>query len=420
MDRRDFLKLAGMAGLGVAVGLPSSRRADAADPYTGPLFCFVNAGGGWDPTLLCDPKGAASDDDPDAINRTFLTSQIEQAGNISYAPIDGIREFFQTHYQDVLVVNGIDCQTNSHDTGTRNTWAGTLTDNRPAFAALFAAAVAPNAPMAFITNGGYDQTAGLIAATRTGNLDAIRRAAYPNMVNVNDPDNTPFYHSEETSARITAARNARNESLLARQRLPRIQNALSTLYAARTGSNELKKLTEILDGIEFEQANLRRQAQFIMAAYQAGICVAANLSIGGFDTHGNHDNSHIPQLQELMDGVGFLKDLAASQIAGNIVIVVGSDFGRTPMYNDGNGKDHWSISSMLFMGKGITGNRVIGATDEGQNALTVNEAGALDESGFRIHNGHIHKELRRLAGIEDNAVMAAAPISEEETLNLFV
>ena len=60
MERRDFLKLASLAGLGVAVGsLPFSgdASADNAAPYTGPLWVMVHCGGGWDVTNLCDPKG---------------------------------------------------------------------------------------------------------------------------------------------------------------------------------------------------------------------------------------------------------------------------------------------------------------------------------------------------------------------------
>ena len=54
-----------------------------------------------------------------------------------------------------------------------------------------------------------------------------------------------------------------------------------------------------------------------------------------------------------------------------LVVVVQSEMGRTPTYNNGNGKDHWSIGSIMFLGPGITGNRVIGATDEKQFGVAV-------------------------------------------------
>ena len=55
MERRDFLKLASMAGLGVVVAGPLAGRANAADPYTGLLYLFIHASGGWDPTSFCVP-----------------------------------------------------------------------------------------------------------------------------------------------------------------------------------------------------------------------------------------------------------------------------------------------------------------------------------------------------------------------------
>ena len=54
------------------------------------------------------------------------------------------------------------------------------------------------------------------------------------------------------------------------------------------------------------------------------------------------------------------------KIRDKLVVVVQSEMGRTPTYNNGNGKDHWSIGSVMFLGRGIKGNRVIGATDEKQ------------------------------------------------------
>ena len=90
-----------------------------------------------------------------------------------------------------------------------------------------------------------------------------------------------------------------------------------------------------------------------MSCFAAGVSVCANLSIGGFDTHGNHDTSHIPRLQQIIQAVTFAREEAERIGIADTNIVVGSDFARTPYYNDGNGKDHWSISSMMMMGSDI-------------------------------------------------------------------
>jgi len=103
--------------------------------------------------------------------------------------------------------------------------------------------------------------------------------------------------------------------------------------------------------------------------------------------------------------------------------VIGSEFGRTPGYNSGNGKDHWSVSSMMFMGRGIKGGRILGSSTHRHSAKKVN-ATTLDndDNGIEITYAHINKALRKLAGIESNKLITQYyPLSGEiEDLNLFV
>jgi ribosomal protein S20 len=227
-----------------------------------------------------------------------------------------------------------------------------------------------------------------------------------------------------TANAILAAQNARKERLLAKEQLPRVQRAVSVMYASRTGSNELKKLQQYLpDMIDNGPNGLIRQIQVAIAAYKAGITVAVNLDIGGFDTHGDHDNSHIPRLMQLLEGLDFIGVEAERQgIAGNYVVLVGSDFGRTPGYNPDDGKDHWAVSSVIAMGKGIQGGRVLGGTDERHNVLNVNTSTVKpDEKGIRLEPKHIHQNLRRLAGIAEDDLMKLFPlqIADGEDLKLF-
>lgn len=422
MDRRDFLKIASTAGLGVAAAsLPFASDA-SAEQYTGTLYITINAGGGWDVTSFCDPKGSTGPMDPSPMNH-YLATDIGTAGNLKYAPDpDGNNKlFFDKYYPDLMVLNGVDTSTNSHDVGSRVTWSGTLVENKASFAALVAGAYGGSLPMAYITNGGYDVAAGVVAVTRVGNIDAVRRIAYPNIIDpLYDQNQTPFY-SDETAQRIIDVRNARHQAYAGKQNLPRIQQSMGMLYTARSGQNELKKLTEFLPD-QLEQSNLRRQAQIALAAYRAGICVSANLGIGGFDTHGNNDQQQFARLAEIWDGIDYLVTESKAQgIWGNIVIIVGSDFGRTPGYNDGNGKDHWSITSMLLMGKGIPGNTVIGKTTDRHNPLNVDPAtlAPIEGGGVRLKPGHVHRALRRLAGIDQNPIVQRFPIKEKEELPLF-
>lgn len=401
MDRRDFMKLCGAAGLAVSVPFGLARAQDPRGNGTQDdrFWVFVHAGGGWDPTSLCDPKGRRDEEEENPMNMYFV-DDIGEAGNIKYAPMAFNEQFFQKHYRRTLVINGVDTQTNNHDAGVRHTWSGKLSEGYPALAALIAGVQAREAPLAFLSNGGYDLTNGLIAPTRTGNIDALNRIAFPNRLDANREDRG-YFHSPATMERIQAAMAKREGWLKERFALPKAQATVSQLFSARVGRNEVKRLSEYLPE-QFEDNRLKRQAQVACAAFKAGVGKTANLAQGGFDTHGNHDENQGNALNNLMQGVDFLWDEAERQgIADKLVVMVGSDFGRTPGYNSNNGKDHWSITSVLLMGAGIPGNTVIGTTDERHRPHSVDPATLqTSESGIRIEPKHIHFALRKLAGIE--------------------
>ncbi len=66
----------------------------------------------------------------------------------------------------------------------------------------------------------------------------------------------------------------------------------------------------------------------------------------------------------------------------------------------------------MFLGRGIKGNRVIGATDEKQFAVPLDpQTLKLDkEKGIRIRPEHIHEALRELAGIADHPLSKKFPL----------
>ena len=109
------------------------------------------------------------------------------------------------------------------------------------------------------------------------------------------------------------------------------------------------------------------------------------------------------------------------KIRDKLVVVMQSEMGRTPSYNKGDGKDHWSVGSIMFMGAGIKGNRIIGATDEKQFLVPINP-NSLEtekESGVRVRPEHIHQSLRSFAGIAEHEFSEQFPlkIDEGEALN---
>jgi hypothetical protein len=400
------MSYSGMA-LGGSMLLRPSR---AAETHFGPYWLTIHAGGGWDPTMLCDPKGRAQGEE-DPINN-YAVDDIVDVGPFRVAPVGNNVSFFQRFETDLLVINGIDAQTVSHTAGTRHTWCGSVDPGTPAFSALAAAAVDPRPTLAFVSNGGYDETAGLVPPTRIPDVRAIEEIAYPDSLSAS-PDPATNLHSEATIERIKAARMERHERQRQAASLPRVRRAMSLLREARSGENELAALTEyLLSSLDNSNNMLFRQAQVAMACFRAGVSVSANLSLGGFDTHGNHDTNQRNALVRLLDGIAFAMDEAQRQgIADQLIIVVGSEFGRTPWYNDTNGKDHWSVTSMMMMGAGIEGRRVVGGTDEHQAPLNVDpDTLALDPGGIRITPAAIHAALREFAGFDGEALVDAWPM----------
>lgn len=423
MDRRDFLKLASAAGISVVSpvvygerGLKEPPRNSYA-PYEGTLFLFVNAGGGWDVTSLCDPKGAKYEDEPDRMNN-YLEETIGQAGNIRYAPMGYNETFFQKYSDRLLVVNNIDMQTNGHEQGNRHTWSGRLAEGYPSLAAFNAAAFGVEQPLAFLSFGAYSETAGLVARTRSGNINVLQRLAYPGRMNPDDEATT--FHSEVAQEYIARAQKDREVALLERQGLPRIRQSMTTLFTSRTGSNELRRLQEFLPET-FSDNPVGEQAQLAIAAFRAGVCISANLSTGGFDTHGNNDDGQTTALTRLLEGIDVLWQEAEAQgVADRVFVAVGSDFGRTPGYNAGAGKDHHTVSSMMFMGAGVQGNRVIGQTTErhGLRNMNLDTLQVDDNSSDRLRPGNICQAIRRLSNLDQSDLAAMFPI-EEQPVNLF-
>jgi hypothetical protein len=62
---------------------------------------------------------------------------------------------------------------------------------------------------------------------------------------------------------------------------------------------------------------------------------------------------------------GLLKDLRSRGLLDSTLVIWGSEFGRTPLAEGRNGRDHHPYAfSMWFSGAGVKGGQVIGATDE--------------------------------------------------------
>ena len=419
MRRRTLLKglLAGAAGVVSGFRLPLVHAAD----YRGKLFVFVQADGGWDPTSFCDPK-ANTPGEP-VINHWAERDEIRQAGNIAYAPFARNAAFFEKYHRRMLVINGVDAQTNSHTVGVVHNWSGRNSEGYPTMSALLAAHYAPTLPVPYLNFGGYSVTGGITRFTRIDDARLLREVAKPTFESFNDADwKTMESYRVATTERLVSAPGLLPGDVRHR-----------AFYRSAFAAEGLEAYADAIppeDELEQEEpyqfypdSTLRRQAQMTVLAFKTGVAVSADLWAGGFDTHDNHDPQHEWRLGNLTGAVDYLWEYAEEHgVADRMVVVMGSDFGRTNFYNAQSGKDHWPIGSYIIMEKNQpwTG-RAVGETDGLHFAQRINPRTLRrdDRNGTIIYPKHVHKALRRYFGIERSAGAQRFPFNNTEDFAFF-
>lgn len=414
--RRNFLKLAALMPL--TAGFPLT--ASSTTPFSGKFIVTVQARGAWDVTCFCDPKTNQTGEP--AITNWSNSGEVEEIGNIRFAPFAKNQEFFQKHAKKMLVINGVDSQTNSHSIGETVNWSGRTATGFPTLTAMYSAEMAPSLPLSYMSFGSFSPTEKLIRATQLGDLGQIGELLKPN-VGFDRPvvDEELWslirtFHANDSRAALSSP------TLLAGNRSAH-EAYLSSLQAMESlveFGAKLPSYNELAPRGEY--GALKMQAQFAVLGFKYGVSASADLSLGGFDTHVDNDSLQTSRLAELTDGIDYLWDAAEEAgIADRLLVIVGSDFSRTPYYNSGAGKDHWPVGSYIIMEKGVGyTNKVVAGTDELQNPRAVDPA-TLEPSNFgtKILASHVHDSLRDYIGLSSSILTGGFPLNSAEKFNFF-
>lgn len=111
-----------------------------------------------------------------------------------------------------------------------------------------------------------------------------------------------------------------------------------------------------------------------------------------WDTHSNHDVS-VPKLAADIDRpiAALISDLKQRGLLEDTLIVWGGEFGRTPVSENGNGRDHNPHGFLMFMaGGGVKGGTAYGASDDfGFKAATD-----------KMHIHDVHATILHLLGMD--------------------
>ncbi len=111
-----------------------------------------------------------------------------------------------------------------------------------------------------------------------------------------------------------------------------------------------------------------------------------------WDSHSNLEREHANLCRGMDKPVaGLLKDLKRRGLLDETLVVWGGEFGRTPMSEKGNGRDHNPTGFTMWMaGGGIPGGQVIGSTDE-LGLYAVED---------RLHVHDLHATMMHVLGVD--------------------
>ena len=348
MARRKFLGGMAAAGLGSVVGGLGvfTRPAAAAEVARQQKRIVVfNMHGGLSQLESWDPKPGAATGGP---FRAIPTS-------VPGIHISELLPKTAQQMQHLCLVRGVNTSEDDHGKGAYLMMTGrrqTPAADYPRIGAVAAKALAPeDSPLPghiSITPGG---------GGGSGNDSAYLEPKYASVVlgNGNPPQYTarPEGLAEQTDASRNDFRRRANERFLSRRR-----TAMTDAYAASyEQAQQLMAQREVFDVTKEPAKDQERYGKFDFGRHcllarrllEKGITFV-QVSHSNYDTHNENFDFHLEQLGEFDLGFSnFVADIADRGMLDSTLIVVLSEFGRTPNINLYYGRDHWSKAWTVVM-----------------------------------------------------------------------
>lgn len=424
MNRRDMIMgsvLASLAARSQALG--AQPPLESKTRHQGPFFLFIELRGGWDPTQVCVPTDARiGGSDPAKARRVgpFAIPDHSHWPQDRAADSQAILDFFETFQNDLLQLDGVFTSTLTHEFGRFELNMGTARSvTYPNLFAAIAASLAPGVPLPYLTNSGHAATANLVQAIPTFDMSRIRSLLRPSGQATAMGPGAWSLVMQELDKRLAARAQAAG-----------LEHA-KDFYGAMARSHRAVEPLRELEGLMAELVGQGVSERFALAiaAFELGLSATAQVAFGGFDTHDEHLSRQPAALGvAFRDATAALQVMKARGLLGRTTVMIGSEFGRTAFYgpwdtakplNATNGKDHWQHASLLFLGRGITGNRRLGSFNE----RLVSERIALNTlqpsaSGLVLTLPHVHQALRDYAGVTP-AIDDRFPLRVQATPKIF-
>jgi uncharacterized protein (DUF1501 family) len=407
MNRRTFLGLGGAAAATLAASSLLPRRARAAAAGTGKNLILVLAQGGWDVTYALDPKvqGAKIDVPVGAVRNFGNLDILVDAGR------PNVTTFFDKYAAQAAVVRGIVLSSIAHQECVKRMMTGTRSNSSPDVAAIVAHDLSPDLPMPYLIlgdsafTGPYAVSAGRVGATNqiVGLLDQTQR--YPVMGETGAPFSPTAAEATRMraylQARATRERAVRGAAGYNKKRIDEFSTAMG----------KADRLIDLRAGLGARGRTLTLESQAALAieAISGGVAKTVTLNSRlAWDTHDN--NTDQAALHDtLYAGVTALADTLTARPgakAGNTmldetVVLVISEFSRTPKLNAQLGKDHWPVTSALVFGGGVNGGKAYGGTTASLEPQLIDYAtGAPSASGHNLEAKNFAAGILSLCGVD--------------------
>jgi hypothetical protein len=409
LTRRQML-LSGAA----ATLLP--RHAVSASSGNAPKYLVVLfANGGWDVTFAVDPKARVEGGVVEGpwVDLTDHPEDIEELRVINGIPVQcndfkrrSVTSFFETFGHRACVINGIWTGSIVHQPSRIRMLTGTQDASRPDFATIVGASkgVSVDLPLGSIDFSGLGYTGEFAATTGRigyssqlkGLLDPSSTFRAPSWADYTYPLLTPTSEEEEAiSAHLQRRISAYREQVADGGHNEQLLDGMVESYGRR--QRLLDKADTVAGRLTLGGTpSLDLQADVAVDLLVGGVCHAVLLadSLSTWDTHDLNNLQH-DLYQSFFTSLNRLLDNHDKQgIADQTLVVVMSEMTRTPRRNYKLGKDHWSHTSQIWIGAGVKGGTVVGATDETVESLPIDLT-----SGEVASSGALNKYDNTVAGI---------------------
>lgn len=417
-SRRDFIAKS-LAGIGLGLTLGRSALPGIARAATGSKrkFIFVFAQGGWDPTRVFATEFSNPNVDMEANAERATSGGLTY---VSHPDRPSVDTFMNAWHDRSVIFNGVMVRSIAHEICTMLSMTGTTSGLTPDWPAILADRDRNAFTLPHLVLGGPSFPGDLgVAVARTGAAGQLEALLNGQALSMSDVAVGSLRSPSEALVDRFVAQRAAARASVARSGVEDLLNAdfaTATKHAA-----DLKDLQYLMDFTG--GASLADQAVVAVDALQKGISRCLTLSASAaftWDTHAQNDDRQSPLWEDLFSGLGQLVQMLANApgeteatLLDETVIVVLSEMGRTPLLNGFAGKDHWPYTSVMMLGAGLAGDRVIGGFDGNfYGELVDPTSGEVADDAQVLSSEAVGATLLALADVDPaEFVMGVQPIS---------